>query len=53
MASLGRLKFATDFTLDEKQSKDCGAIELYQTVSFFLVDRRVGLILCVTVRSHG
>lgn len=32
MVSLGRLKFATDFTLDEKQSKDCGAIELYQTV---------------------
>lgn len=31
MASLGRLKFAMDFTLDEKQSKDCGAIELYQT----------------------
>ncbi|KAF7262888.1 hypothetical protein GWI33_003929 [Rhynchophorus ferrugineus] len=31
MVSLGRLKFAIDFTLDEKQSKDCGAIELYQT----------------------
>ncbi|XP_019880248.1 steroid hormone receptor ERR2 isoform X2 [Aethina tumida] len=31
MASLGRLKFATDFTLDEKQSRDCGAIDLYQT----------------------
>ncbi|KAL1488065.1 hypothetical protein ABEB36_015433 [Hypothenemus hampei] len=31
MISLGRLKFAIDFTLDEKQSKDCGAIELYQT----------------------
>lgn len=31
MVSLGRLKFATDFTLDEKQSKDCGALELYQT----------------------
>uniref|UniRef100_A0AAR5QKP1 Estrogen-related receptor n=1 Tax=Dendroctonus ponderosae TaxID=77166 RepID=A0AAR5QKP1_DENPD len=31
MISLGRLKFAIDFTLDEKQSKDCGALELYQT----------------------
>lgn len=30
LMSLQRLKFATDFTLDEKQSKDCGAIELYQ-----------------------
>lgn len=26
----GRLKFATDFTMDEKQSRDCGATELYQ-----------------------
>lgn len=34
MISLGRLKFAIDFTLDEKQSKDCGALELYQTVNF-------------------
>jgi len=30
MVSLKRLKFAVDFTLDEKQSKDCGALELYQ-----------------------
>lgn len=28
----GKLKFAVDFSLDEKQSKDCGALELYQTV---------------------
>lgn len=33
LISLGRLKFATDFTMDEKQSRDCGAIELYQMVS--------------------
>lgn len=35
LVSLRRLKFATDFTLDEKQSRDCGALELYQTVSVF------------------
>ncbi|KAJ8930537.1 hypothetical protein NQ314_016650, partial [Rhamnusium bicolor] len=35
LMGLSRLKFATDFTLDEKQSRDCGAIELYQTVSIF------------------
>lgn len=33
LMGLQRLKFATDFTLDEKQSKDCGAVELYQVVS--------------------
>ncbi|XP_018575646.1 steroid hormone receptor ERR1 isoform X1 [Anoplophora glabripennis] len=38
LMSLGRLKFATDFTLDEKQSRDCGAIELYQTCCH-VVDR--------------
>jgi estrogen-related receptor ERR len=31
LIQLARLKFAADFTLDEKQSRDCGAIELYQT----------------------
>lgn len=36
LLGLGRLKFANDFTLDEKQSRDCGAIELYQTVNCFL-----------------
>lgn len=35
LLSLGRLKFATDFTLDERQSRDCGATELYQTVSAY------------------
>lgn len=30
----GKLKFASDFTMDEKQSRDCGATELYQMVSF-------------------
>ncbi|KAG5877675.1 hypothetical protein JTB14_013920 [Gonioctena quinquepunctata] len=33
LMSLGRLQFATDFTLDEKQSRDCGTLELYQTCS--------------------
>lgn len=32
LAGQGRLKFATDFTMDEKQSRDCGATELYQMV---------------------
>lgn len=32
----GKLRFATDFTLDEKQSRDCGATELYQMVRTFL-----------------
>lgn len=32
LIGLGRLKFAADFTLDDKQSKDCGSSELYQTV---------------------
>ncbi|CAH1995548.1 unnamed protein product [Acanthoscelides obtectus] len=31
LIGLGRLKFAVDFSLDEKQSRDCGATELYQT----------------------
>lgn len=31
LLGLGRLKFASDFTMDEKQSKECGAYELYQT----------------------
>lgn len=31
---LGRLKFASDFSLDEKQSRECGATELYQTVIY-------------------
>ncbi|XP_060536605.1 steroid hormone receptor ERR2 isoform X2 [Cylas formicarius] len=44
MISLGRLKFATDFTLDEKQSKDCGALELYQTC-FHIVERLEGLAM--------
>lgn len=30
-ASLGRLQFAADFTLDEKQSREFGGLELYQT----------------------
>lgn len=34
LSGLGRLKFASDFTLDMKQSRDCGATELYLTVSF-------------------
>lgn len=34
-AGQGRLKFATDFTMDEKQSRDCGATELYQMVGTF------------------
>lgn len=33
LVGLGRLKFASDFTLDERQSRDCGAIDLFQTVS--------------------
>ncbi|CAG9764491.1 unnamed protein product [Ceutorhynchus assimilis] len=44
MASLKRLKFATDFTLDEKQSKDCGALELYQTCTH-VVERLESLSL--------
>lgn len=32
LIGLGRLKFASDFILDEKQSRECGALELYQTV---------------------
>ncbi|XP_074042238.1 estrogen-related receptor isoform X2 [Leptinotarsa decemlineata] len=31
LVGLGRLQFATDFILDEKQSRDCGTLELYQT----------------------
>lgn len=37
LIGLGRLKFASDFVLDEKQSRECGALELYQTVSMCLV----------------
>lgn len=33
LVGLRRLKFASDFTLDERQSRDCGALELYLTVS--------------------
>lgn len=33
LLSLGKLKFASDFTIDEKQARECGANELYQTVS--------------------
>lgn len=33
LIGLARLKFATNFTMDEKQSRDCGALELYQMVS--------------------
>lgn len=32
LLGLGRLKFAEDFMLDEKQSRECGILELYQTV---------------------
>ncbi|KAK4885082.1 hypothetical protein RN001_001353 [Aquatica leii] len=31
LLGLGRLKFASDFTLDERQSRECGATELYLT----------------------
>lgn len=31
--SSGKLRFATDFTLDELQARDCGAFEIYQLVS--------------------
>lgn len=34
LIGMGRLQFAMDFTLDEKSSRDCGSLELYQTVSF-------------------
>ncbi|XP_050311559.1 steroid hormone receptor ERR2 isoform X2 [Anthonomus grandis grandis] len=44
LSSLGRLKFAMDFTMDEKQSKDCGAIELYQTCSH-IVERLESLAI--------
>lgn len=37
---LGRLKFASDFCLDEKQSRECGATELYQAVITFLLLER-------------
>ncbi|XP_026276828.1 steroid hormone receptor ERR1 isoform X4 [Frankliniella occidentalis] len=30
LPSTGTLRFADDFTLDEKQARDCGALELYQ-----------------------
>lgn len=33
MVAPGKLKFALDFQLDDKLSKDCGAFELYQTVN--------------------
>lgn len=32
LPSTGTLRFAEDFTLDEKQARDCGALELYQQV---------------------
>lgn len=32
LMALGRLKYASDFSLDEKQARECGALELYQTV---------------------
>ncbi|CAG9863699.1 unnamed protein product [Phyllotreta striolata] len=31
LKGMGRLQFAMDFTLDEKASKECGSLELYQT----------------------
>ncbi|CAG9838442.1 unnamed protein product [Diabrotica balteata] len=31
LIGMGRLQFAIDFTLDEKTSRDCGSLELYQT----------------------
>lgn len=33
LSCTGKLRFASDFTLDEKQARECGAIELYQHVS--------------------
>ncbi|XP_023711769.1 steroid hormone receptor ERR1 isoform X1 [Cryptotermes secundus] len=30
LSCTGKLRFASDFTLDEKQARECGAIELYQ-----------------------
>ncbi|KAJ8873839.1 hypothetical protein PR048_024675 [Dryococelus australis] len=30
LSSSGKLRFASDFTLDESQARDCGALELYQ-----------------------
>ncbi|KAL3287858.1 hypothetical protein HHI36_002316 [Cryptolaemus montrouzieri] len=42
LIGLGRLRFASDFTLDEKQSKDCGALELYQACCH-VVERIDGL----------
>lgn len=33
LLSSGKLRFAADFTLDEKQARDCGAYELYNRVS--------------------
>lgn len=35
VATTGKLKFAVDFMLDEKQARECGAAELFQTVSVF------------------
>lgn len=39
---MGRLKFASDFALDEKQARECGALELYQ-ICCHVVERLDGL----------
>lgn len=41
LIGMGRLKFASDFILDEKQSRECGALELYQRVSFKLFYKKI------------
>lgn len=51
----GRLYFATDFWLDERSAKECGATELYNHVTkmrFFKL--KVILInFCITVHSNN
>lgn len=44
LVGLTRLRFASDFTLDEKQSKDCGAYELYKAC-FQVVERIENLFI--------
>lgn len=57
----GKIYFATDFWLDERSAKECGALELYNHVSRDRVsgsidNRSVSILViyfCLAVRQRG
>lgn len=49
----GRLYFASDFWLDERSAKECGATELFNHVSSLRDDHQLLLMLFLSISVHS